>query len=114
MHQHDEPKFVRDLHTRIEDSLESIRAVKGETFADIVYVSFMGAHATKMVGSVLLHSDVSDEARDAVGRQLAHAIAAFMSLIASHAKLTQQDCKDLMTWSDTLCDHVGTAIKEAK
>lgn len=112
MHQDDEPKFVRDLHTRIEDSLESIRAVKGNQFADIVYVSFMGAHAMKMVGTYM-RRDGDSEARDVVGRQLGHSIAAMMSLIASLAKLSEQDCKELMTWSDTLCDHVETAVKEA-
>lgn len=113
MHQHDEPKFVRDLHTRIEDSLESIRAVKGEKFADIVYVSFMGAHAIKMVGTYMKRG-TDEEAREAVGRQLGHSIAAMMSLLASLANLTEQDCKDLMTWSDTLCAHVETAVKEAE
>lgn len=114
MHQQDEPKFVRDLHTRIEDSLESIRAVKGDQFADIVYVSFMGAHAVKMVGTYMHRGSADEEARDAVGRQLGHSIAAMMSLIASLAKLSEQDCKDLMTWSDTLCAHVNTAVKEAE
>lgn len=113
MHQDDNPKFVRDLHERIEDSLASIRAVKGEKFADIVYVSFMGAHAIKMVGTYMKRGH-DDEARDAVGRQLGHSIAAMMSLIADLANLSQQDCKEMMTWSDTLCEHVNTAVKEAE
>lgn len=111
MHQDETPQFVVNLHERIEEVLESIRAVKGDRFADMVYVSFMGAHAVKMVGTAM--ADVDETIRDVVGRQLGHSIAAFMSLLAEMAQLSEQDCKELMNWSDTLCGHVSTAIKEA-
>ena len=114
MHQKDdEPKFIADLHERIEDSLASIRAVKGDKFADIVYVSFMATHAIKMVGTYTA-SQGDNRASDIVGRQLAHSVAAMMSLIASLADLSAEDCKELMNWSDTLCEHVNNAVKEAE
>lgn len=114
MHQDDSPKFIADLHERIDDSLDSIRAVKGDRFADIVYVSFMGAHAMKMVGTYMRRQEGESEARDMIGRQLGHSLAAFMSIIAELAKLTEKDCKEVLTWSDTLCEHVNTAMKEAE
>jgi hypothetical protein len=114
MHQDDNPKFLDDLHERIDDSLDSIRAIKGDRFADIVYVSFMGAHAMKMVGTYMSKQKGESMAREMIGRQLGHSIAAFMAMIAELAKLTEDDCKELMNWSDTLCEHVNTALKEAE
>jgi hypothetical protein len=113
MHQDDTPKFIAELQERIDDSLASIRAVKGDKFADIVYVSFMAAHAIKMVGTYMA-SQGDDRARDIVGRQLGHSVAAMLSLIAGLANLSSKDCDELMSWSDTLCEHVNTAVKEAE
>lgn len=99
---------IQDMHTRIKDSLETVKAVKGEKFADCAYLMFLAAHTQMLVNSVLQGVE-NEKARMVCGLQMAGTMASLLDRVTEGLKM--EDIDELTKWSDTLVGHVKTAME---
>lgn len=108
-----QPKFVRDLETRINDTMHSIKAIKGADFAEATHCLFKGTHATANLGLVLHQSDISESVRSKLTDQLNNCMSSHMNLIVNLIGLQEKDVIEMMSWVDVMHKHVHTAMEEA-
>jgi len=107
------PKFIADLETRINESMNSIRAIKGEKFAAATHCLFRGTHATSNLNLLLSHSDIDASIRAKMTDQLTSCMSTHMNLIVNLGELNDDDVLEMMNWVDVLHKHVHTAMEEA-
>lgn len=107
------PKFITDFQTRINETMSSIKAIKGEQFAEATHCLFKGTHATNNLYALLINTDMEESVRTKVMDQITHALSAHMSLVVNLMKAPEQDINEMLNWVDVLHKHVNTAIEEA-
>jgi hypothetical protein len=100
---------------KIHDSLQSIIAVKGEKYADIVAWLIGALHLQNMVKQLATKFD--DEKIDyVVGKQMSAVLAHGMAMIIEPLDFkTEDECREIMDWAERLVQyHYEDFIKENK
>lgn len=105
-------KSIDDTKEYIEGSLkdyfDNLRAIKGETFTEVVRYLSGVSHAAKLIsiGTRLAPEHV----RNPVGMQFAAVSAGGATLIFRLANMTDDDIAEAMKWCEKISDAVDTGM----
>ena len=105
-------QIVKQLQERVDDSMDTVEAVKGEDFRNLL-AFVMGCSQLMRLMSQVRVKHGEDEMIDATAQQMAHVLAKGSSMIADAYKFNDEQIAELMKWVETLDGHVANALKEA-
>jgi hypothetical protein len=105
--------FITNLQTRIHESMSSIRAIKGDKFADATNCLFRGTHTSANLNVLLSQSGVDESLRANLMDQLTSTLSSHMNLIVNLNGFQDEDVEEMMKWVDVMHKHVHTAIEES-
>lgn len=108
-----QPIFITNLQTRINESMNSIRAIKGDKFADATNCLFRTTHMSTNLNILLLQSQMNESLRASLMDQVTSCMSSQMNLIVKLSNLEAEDITEMMHWVDVMFRHVHTAIEEA-
>jgi predicted kinase len=106
-------KIVEQLQERVDESMDTVEAVKGEDFRNLLAFVMGCSQAMRLMAQVMKNHE-DDHLIEACGKQIAHVLAKGSSMIADAYKFDEEQVQELMKWVDTLDSHVANAIKEAQ
>jgi HKD family nuclease len=109
-HPNAHPK-IKEAKAKIDESVESIRAIHGETYADIVLCYVMSMHLTRMI-AVLARKASTDEA-NAICEQLTGTLSGMMDLIVDGHNISDNAIDEIQNWAVRLTSHIDHGIDQA-
>lgn len=108
----DAMNIVKELQTKVDDALDSVQAIQGENFRDLL-AFVMGCSQTMRLLSVARSKYEDDKLMIAATDQAAQMFSRGSAMIASAYKLEDSKLEELMKWVETLDGHVYSALREA-
>jgi CRISPR/Cas system CSM-associated protein Csm2 small subunit len=109
-HPNAHPK-IKEARTKIDESIESIKAIHGNVYADIVLCYVMSMHLTRMVA--ILAREKSRETAEAVGEQLTGTLSSMMDLIVDGHNISDKTIDEIQDWAIRLTGHIDHGIEQA-
>jgi predicted kinase len=106
-------KIVEQLQQRVDESMDTVEAVKGENFRNLL-AFVMGCSQLMRLMSQVNNKYEDDDMIGATAQQMAHVLAKGSSMIADAYKFDDKQVEELMKWVETLDGHVANALKEAQ
>jgi hypothetical protein len=100
------------LKEKIDASVTSIRAIKGDKFASLVGFLVSAQHLSNMIATV--SRLLPDDKRFIVQTQAVNTLALATTLLAEAYELSEEDLKELMQWSETLTKMVEEEITKGE
>lgn len=105
-------KEIKETKQYIESGLEeyfaSLKAIKGETFTEIVRYLSGVSHCAKLIS--IGTRDAHPHVRKPVGMQFAAVSAGGATLLFKLAKFTDEDIAEAMQWCEKISDTVDTGM----
>jgi BRCT domain type II-containing protein len=102
---------IKEAKAKIDESIESIKAIHGETYADIVLCYVMSLHLTRMIA--MLAREASREEANAVGEQLTGTLSAMMDLVVDGHNISAKTIDEIQNWAIRLTGHIDYGIEQA-
>lgn len=102
------PKEIYDLKEKINDTMESVRAVKGETFAEILEFLNYGVQMTKLVA--MASKDADSVLLEAMSRQLATTMTMATDLLFKAHNFKQEDEDEIFKFVHQMSEHVDAVM----
>lgn len=109
-HPNAHPK-IKEAKAKIDESIESIKAIHGDTYADIVLCYIMSMHLTRMVA--VLARRTSREEAEAIGEQLTGTLSSMMDLIVDGHNISDKTIDEIQNWAIRLTGHIDHGIEQA-
>lgn len=105
------PDQVRDeLRESVNESIESIRAIKGDAYAKVVSVAHIQLHVARCFK--ILAKDVPEPIMEAMLLQYSQMMSLNLKLLRDAYKFTDQELEEIVKWANTLDNRTDGAIKE--
>lgn len=104
-------KGIKLADTKIDDSLKSIGAIKGEHYRNVVAWLIGGLHLQHMV-KALCEEIGSEDIDKTVGMQLSLVLANATAMLTSDLNLGEDGVKEIMGWAETLTEHLHNGLKQ--
>ena len=108
----DAKKLVEELQTKVDDAMDSIQAIQGANFRDLL-AFVMGCSQTMRLLSVARSRHEDDELMIAATDQAAMMFSKGSAMIADAYKIEEDKLEEFMKWVETLDGHVYAALREA-
>lgn len=112
-------KEKASLEEKLQETIDSLRAIKGEEFAELIRFISGVAHTAKMMGIAM--REAPEAVQQVVAMQYSTTGAIGTNLIVNLLKLQEKEIEEVMGWSDTIGSHVeytmdaiGKLIVEAR
>jgi hypothetical protein len=103
-------KAMKAADKKIDDSLKSIAAIKGERYRDVVAWLISGLHLQRMLKVICAEVD-SEHIDKVIGHQTSLVLAQATSMLCSDIGIkSETECRELMNWADTLVEHLHEAL----
>jgi len=99
---------VQQVRETIDEMLTSVRAVKGESYADLLLFLSTGMHLTKMIAFAIRGSE--QRLVDAIGHQLASTLELATGMLIDAYNLTEKDEEELFSFAEKISDQVDNLI----
>jgi hypothetical protein len=93
--------------------MNSIRAIKGDKFADATNCLFRTTHMSNNLNIQLLQSQMDESLRARLMDQLTSCMSSQMNLIVKLSNLEADDITEMINWVDVMHKHVHNAMEEA-
>lgn len=103
-------QLIEEAKTKIEESIDSIRKINGDSYAKIVTAYLMGMHLTKMVATYCQH--LPERQVETLREQLLGTLAFTMDLIVEGFHVSDKTEKEMMDWAQKLCTHIDHAYTQ--
>lgn len=105
-------QIVKDLQQKIDESMESIEAIQGVGFRNLLAHVMACSQAMRMMSA--LHQQYSDDEHvEITAKSIASVLAKGSSMLAEAYQLDDEKCEELMKWVETFDNHIIEAVKEA-
>ena len=98
-------KEIEELREKLNDTIKSVRAVKGEQFAEFLQWLTAATHLQGMVANICMALDDEDMTK-AVGEQLNGVLAHATSLLANAYDMEEKEVRELLKWTSTMQNHI--------
>lgn len=95
---------VQQVRETIDEMMTSVRAVKGESYADLLLFLSTGMHLTKMVAFAIRGAE--PRVADALGRQLASTLELATGMLIDAYNLTEKDEEEVFKFAEKISDQV--------
>jgi hydroxymethylpyrimidine/phosphomethylpyrimidine kinase len=99
---------VQQVRETIDEMLTSVRAVKGDSYADLIVFLSTGMHLTKMVAFAVRGAE--SRMVDALGHQLASTLDLATGMLFEAYNLTKQDENEILKFAEKISDQVDNFI----
>lgn len=103
-------KHQEEAHQKVKEMIQSIKAIKGEQYAEIVEFLSMGVHLTKMI-AVLVKPHPAYVA-EAMGNHISGTLDTAAGLIFAGYKISEQDQDEMMTWIEKISDQIDFGLHQ--
>jgi hypothetical protein len=104
--------IIKNLQQKIDDSMESIEAIQGVGFRNLLAHVMACSQAMRMMSAI--QQQYSDDANlEIAARSMASVLAKGSSMLADAYDLDEGKCEELMKWVETFDNHIIDAVKEA-
>lgn len=101
---------MKKADRKIDDSLKSIQAIKGERYRDVVAWLISGLHLQRMLKVVCKEVD-SEHLDKVIGHQTSLVLAQATAMLCSDLGMKKEtECRELMNWAETLVEHLHEAL----
>ncbi len=106
MHEH---RLLKEARSKIDESIQSIRNINGDSYAKTVTVLLMGMHLTRMTATYAqhLHPSQAESMRD----QLLGTMSFAADCIIEGYGFSDEKEKEMMDWAEKLCAHIDNAYE---
>lgn len=98
------------LKEKIEETIESITAIKGAPFAKLVGYMVSATHLSHMIAVSVDHLD--DRQRYVVKHQLSATLALGTTLISEANGFGEAEIKEILDWTNTITQHIEDTINQ--
>lgn len=98
------PKEIRELKVSIDETMRSIRAVKGENYEDIVEFLLMGVQLTKLVA--FLCRELTEEQTNMIAKHTAGTLGRGSELLFRAYNFTEEQEQEVIDWVDQLSKRI--------
>lgn len=106
------PKELQELRQVINETMSSVRAIKGEEFTDILDFMNQSIQLTKIVTS--LASNAEPRIREIVGIQLTHTMAMACNLIMNAYCFEEKEQEEIIKWAEMISNRVDEYALRSK
>ena len=100
---------IQQLEEMIADYQESIRAIKGKQFTDVVGFLAMSMHTIRLV-SMMIDEDVPKEATEMLGKQFASLVS--LGVDAMAGGMSSEEVKEAQDWAVKIDGRIEDAMSQ--
>lgn len=105
-------KLLKEARSKIDESIDSIRAINGDTYAKTVVAFLMGMHLTKMIATYA--SNLPHIQAESLREQLLGTLSFIMELVVAGYGISDETEREMMEWAQQLCAHIDNAYTQIK
>lgn len=109
----DTEQAMKDFQERIEDTMTTMRAIKGDNLANFTHALFACAHFMRMLSMFVKHVEHGGIG-NVVGMQASSSISAMTQLVVDAMKISDADLKEAQHTSDILLGYLEIAKQESE
>lgn len=103
-------QILDDLKTNIQESIDSIKAIKGEPYANAVSFLHLAANTNRLM--VILTQEASMESRLMLVKQYAAMVQLGMGMIADAYGMSDETVQEITDWAKQLDKRTGDAMDQ--
>lgn len=101
-------KTIKDLRISIDETMASIRAIKGDTYADVLDFLNHGVQMTKMIAASSV--ELPEVPRDLLRYEVGHTLALASELLFRAYGYTKEQEKEMMEWVMQISDRIDNTM----
>lgn len=104
----------KELQERIDDCLNSVQAIQGDNFRDLLAFVLQSSQLMRLTSIVVdTLKEHEEKMAGALADETSKALARGATLLAEAYEMTDEQMQELMKWVETIDGHVTNSFKEA-
>lgn len=105
-------KILEDLQQKVDDAMESVKAIQGEQFYQLLGL-IMASSQHMRVMAMITTKYPDDPVIKTAGNHAASTLSKASAMVADAYQFDENKMAELMKWVETLDGHIVGAMKEA-
>lgn len=105
-------KVIEELQQKIHDSMDSIEAIQGEKFKQLLSLLMTSSQHMRFM-AMLVHRNEKDKMIRKAAEHAAETLSMASTLLAESYQMTEEQMQEMMKWVETFDGHIEKAMKEA-